>query len=337
MHPALAAFTRHLSADARAPRTIHTYNAIISAFFAFMENGATEVPTPTRIDVEGFLGRGRQDGAPRAPATRNQELATLRVFSAFAKRDLGWKSDPTEDIPFVREPHRIPAVLTADELQRSFLVAAAELHPEDRACNLAILALLSQTGLRVHELVNLNIDQVDLVTATLLRVEGKGGTVRELPLNDRALALVRNWLELRPAVALPEEQALIVSSRGTRISIRTVERRVEFLRDAMKLAKKATPHTLRHTFATLELLAGTDLATLAELLGHTDINTTAHYLHWIDTRRRDAVRKLAYTVPTEVLPLPDSAKVCLPVVPEPVVSPPQIVLDDEYSFDDIEN
>lgn len=111
----------------------------------------------------------------------------------------------------------------------------------------------------------------------------------------------------------------------------------------MHLAKKATPHTFRHTFATLELLAGTDLATLAELLRHSDINTTAQYLHWIDTRRRDAVRKLAYTVPVEILPVsppanktpPASAKVARENPLEPLASPKPINLDEQYSFGDI--
>ncbi len=342
MHAALTAFSRHLAAETRAPRTIGTYNAIIAAFFTFWRHEPGSSPTPTRSDVEAFLGRGRQDGAPRASTTRNQELATLRVFAAFARRDLGWSSDPTQGVPFVREPPRIPAVLSAEELQHSFRTVAAVPDPEERACNLAILALLSQTGLRVHELVQLDVDQVDLATATLLRVEGKGGTVRELPLNDRALALVGNWLKERPKWATPDEQALLVSSRGSRISARTVERRIEQLRQTMQLPKKATPHSFRHTFATLELMAGTDLVTLAELLGHTDINTTARYLHWIDTRRREAVRRLAYTVPAEVLPLPPASepavpsqgKEPLPTPPETPAIPREIVLDDEHSLGD---
>ncbi|MBX7258673.1 MAG: tyrosine-type recombinase/integrase, partial [Candidatus Hydrogenedentes bacterium] len=338
----LTAFTMYLSSEACAPRTIQTYNAIIAAFDTSWQSRPGKGTTPTRTDVETFLGRSRKDGTPRAAATRNQELATLRVFSAFARRDLGWENDPTEKIPFVREPPRARTVLTADELQRSFHALSTGLRPQDRACNLAILALLSQAGLRVHELVKLDLDQVDLVTETLLRVEGKGGTAREIPLNERALLLLLDWIKERPKHALPGERALIVSSRGTRISIRTVERRIQRLREIMQLAKKATPHSFRHTFATLALLAGTDLAILAELLGHSDINTTALYLHCLDTRRREAVRKLAYTVPPEVLPVspqadepvPTPTTDPLPKTPEPLASPPPILLDDQQGLDD---
>ena len=343
MRDPLAVFERHLSAESKSPRTIHLYTAAVAAFFAFHKRDGNDANAPTQTEIEAFLGRPRRDGSPRAPATRNQELATLRVFAAFAKRELGWEIDPSEKIPFVREPRRIPAVLSADELQRCFRALATELRPEFRGCNLAILALLSQTGLRVHELVGLDLDQVDLVTATVLRVEGKGGTLRELPLNDRALALIAEWVKERPKYAAPAETALFVSLRGTRISVRAVERRIECLRRVAKLAKKVTPHTFRHTFATLELLAGTDLATLAELLGHSDVNTTALYLHFLDTRRREAVRKLAYTVPVEVLPsspptnetVPLPAKVTLPAPPEPLASPPLIDLDGQHRLSDV--
>lgn len=322
MSDTLTAFERHLRAHSRRPRTIHVYTTIIAAFFAFHGHDGSADQMPTRTEIDAFLGRRRHDGLPRAPATRNQELATLKVFAAFAMSDLGWESDPTEKIAFVREPPRIPPVLTANELQRCFRAISIELRAEDRACNLAIVALLSQTGLRVHELVRLNLDQIDLVAAAVLRIEGKGGTLREVPLNERAAALVAGWIDERPKHAAPGETALFVSARGTRISIRAVERRIKRLREVAKLAKKATPHTFRHTFATLELLAGTDLATLAELLGHSDINTTALYLHFLDTRRREAVRKISYTVPAEILPVSPPANETTPTAAKPSVSAP---------------
>lgn len=343
MSDSLAAFERYLRAHSRRPRTICVYTSIVAAFFAFHGRDGNTAQMPTRTEIDAFLGRHRQDGLPRAPATRNQELATLKVFAAFARSDLGWESDPTETIAFVREPPRIPPVLTANELQRCFCAISNELRADDRACNLAIVALLSQTGLRVHELVALDLDQIDLAAATVLRIEGKGGTLREVPLNERALALVANWIAERPKHVAPGENALFVSSRGTRISIRAVERRIKRLREVARLAKKATPHTFRHTFATLELLAGTDLATLAELLGHSDINTTALYLHFLDTRRREAVRKISYTVPVEILPVSPpanetettSANAPVPTLPEPFVSSHPIDLDEQHGLDDV--
>lgn len=346
-HPApmsalLEGFRRHLASKVRALRTIRTYTAIVEAFFAFIERPSDGGVSVSRVEVERFLGRGRQDGGLRAPATRNQELATLRVFFAFARAELEVATDPTCDIPFVREPRRVAPVLTVDELQRCFRALALREGAAERAANLAILALLSQTGLRVHELVGLDVGQVDLESAALLDIAGKGGTVREVPLNDRALALVGAWIVERGALASEGERALFVSERGTRLSVRTVERRIKDLRESLALTKKATPHTFRHTFATLELRAGTDLATLAELLGHSDINTTARYLHWIDTRRREAVRKLAFTVPQDVLSPASPRSESLqkdesPTRPEDsqgAASSPPIRLDDQDGLDD---
>jgi hypothetical protein len=125
--------------------------------------------------------------------------------------------------------------------------------------------------------------------------------VHDLPLNAPAISLLSAWLEERSARAPLEERALFISGRRSRLSVRTIENWMVQLRAKMGTAKKITPHTLRHTAATLALTMGTDLATVAELLRHSDLNTTRRYLHLVDTRRRDAVRRLSVTVPEEVL------------------------------------
>ena len=339
MRAALPAFVQHLASKNRSSRTIRSYEGIVAALSDHLAPTTPSRP-PTQSEMERFLARARQDGSPRAPSTRNQELAALRAFCAVAKRELGWEGDPCDGIPFVREPPRMPVVLTATEVQSAFTMAASRGSHTERTANLAILALLSQTGLRVHELVALDFAQVDLTTGTLMQVRGKGGTVRELPLNDRALALLRAWMSVRESAAKPGVSALFVSTRGTRMSVRAVERRVQQLRVALGLSKRATPHSFRHSFATLELMAGTDLATVAELLGHSDLNNTRRYLHFVDTRRREAVRRLAYTVPETVLPVEADADVPvrsiaergLPPVPEGASTSPPKELDGQYGL-----
>lgn len=329
MRDALPAFVRHLLADHHAPRTVKTYGAILASFTAFHPT----INLPTRPLVEAFLARPRRDGAPRASTSRNQELAALRAFVAFARRELGWTTDPTDGIPFVREPPHDPAVLTAPELQRLFETAAKTSRPAECARDLALLAVLSQAGLRVHEAVGLDVEQVDLASATLLAVRGKGGTVHDLPLNAPAVALLEAWLSERKAP--PGEKSLFVSSRGTRLSIRTAEALLARIRKRMGSAKKITPHTLRHTAATLTLTAGTDLSTVAELLRHSDVNTTRRYLHLVDTRRREAVRRLEGTVPAAILPTPSSRATTAPTLPEPrepPVSPRPFDLDDQHGM-----
>lgn len=306
MRVAIPAFLEHLAAH-RSPRTCRTYGAILASFVKFLEGiHGTSHQAPTRSDIEGFLGRPRSDGARAAPTTRNQELAALRAFAKFAVREGVWTTDPTGMVPFLREPPRDPPVLTAGEVRQLFETAARISRPELRERDLAILVVLSQVGLRVHELVGLDVGQADLATGTLLGVRGKGGTVHDLPLNAPAIALLAAWLAVwlavRPKHAADGESALFVSSRGTRLSIRAVERLFVILRKAMGTGKKITPHSLRHTMATLALTLGTDLATVGDLLRHSDLNTTRKYLHLVDTRRREAVGRLAMTVPKELLP-----------------------------------
>lgn len=257
---------------------------------------------PTRGDAEAFLGRPRRDGGRRSPGGRNQELQALRAFSKFALREGRLPADPTDGVPFLREAPRDPAVLGLDELRRLFTAAAETTEVSRRARDLAILSLLSQLGLRVHELVALDLDQVDIASATLLGVKGKGGTVHELPLNAPTLTLLVAWIAERSSRAAEGEPALFVSSRGSRLGVRSVQRRLVRLRSEIGTSKRLTPHSLRHTCATLALTLGADLSTVSELLRHSDLNTTRRYLHLVDERRREAVRRLATSIPTTVLP-----------------------------------
>jgi len=304
-------------------RTAATYVAIAAAFLRMSDRD------PSAAAAEAFLRRVRTSGRPPSPATRNQELAALRALARFAIRTGAWPSDPTAGIAFVREPRRDPAVLTSGELRRLFDAARDDAHGHHRARDLAILAVLSQCGLRVHELVGLDAAHVDLTSATLVGVHGKGGTVADVPLNAPTSALLASWLSERAQMVASTEPALFVSSRGTRLSIRSVERMVERLRRAIRTAKKVTPHTLRHTAATLALTMGCDLSTVGDLLRHSDLNTTRRYLHLVDERRRDAVRRLGTLIPSEILPsvpLTDA-------LPENV-RPANDVLDDQRGLED---
>jgi integrase/recombinase XerC len=296
MRDHLSAFLQHLAAR-RSPRTIKTYGAILAAFAAFAGTSP-----PARHDVETFLGRRRRNGCCGAPATRNQELAALRAFAQFAKRDLGWTTNHVDGVPFVREAPRDPPVLSMFELRRLFTVAAQiDTNSASRARVLAILALLSQAGLRVHELVALDAAQVDVASATLVSMRGKGGTVQDVPVSAATLDLVLSWFPWRAELAVSEEPALFVGRAGRRISIRAVQRLVAKLRAASGSAKRITPHTFRHTTATLALTLGADLSTVGDLLRHSDLNTTRRYLHLVDERRREAVGRLAVAIPAELL------------------------------------
>lgn len=302
MRSHLPAFHAHLAVR-KSPRTLKSYGAVVTAFADFVTAlGNDPESVPTASHIEAFLVRPCADGTPRSPATQNQELSALRAFGKFAVRELGWLESPASFVPFMKEPERDPAVPSIFEVRQLFLAAGKIEQPIARSRALAILALLSQLGLRVHELVALDLHQVDLVTGTLVAVRGKGSTEHDLPLNRESTAFLAAWIAGRKGTSNEGEAALFVSSRGTRISIRTVQRLVESLRRATGTKKRFSCHSLRHGTATISLTLGIDISTVAELLRHSNLNTTRRYAHLVDVRRRDAVNRLAATIPPAVLP-----------------------------------
>lgn len=285
-------------ASLRAPRTAKTYATIVGQFLDFL--GGLGITAVARAHVEAFLYRPRRSGRRAGPATVNQEVSALRVFSRHLEAH-GATSLPVKGIPFEQEPERDPAVMNAGEVRRLFEIADAEADGVRRSRDLALLAALAQLGLRVHEAVALNVDQVDPSSATLLAVRGKGGTRSDLPLNVPTLTLLMMWLVKRPALAREDECALFVSRRGTRLSIRSVERRFVELRQSLGTAKKITPHTARHSVATIGLSQGTDVVVISKLLRHARLTTTMKYLHLAGAERREAVDRLGVLVPATVL------------------------------------
>lgn len=283
----------------RSPRTAATYRRIAGRFLTYLGRRL-----PDRREVEGFLATVGPHGAPPAAGTRNQALAAVRSLGRHGVAVGIVPSDPTEGIPFLREPPRDPAVLSIPEVHRMFRALEAVSPPPLRVRDRAILALLFTLGLRVHELVGLDVNQVDAESATVISVRGKGGTVHDLPLEPGTLALVQTWLGQRGAFAKRREPALFVSRRGTRLSIRSVERLFQLLRVATGTKKRVTPHTARHSAATLALMRGADVSAVGELLRHADLNTTRRYLHLVDTRRRQVVGLLAATIPADLVPAP---------------------------------
>lgn len=306
----------------RATRTAVTYDSIARRFLAFL-GSQTE---PSLRDVEIFLARPSKSGSRRAASTRNQELAALRSLARFALRESCWSTDPTIGVEFVRVPKQDATYYTMSELSRLFLAATGDKNPTLRARNVALLAVMSQAGLRVHEAVGLDLTQIDLHQEMLIGVRGKGGTCVTIPLSPESTIVISRWITTRKSLAHGDETALFVSRLGTRCSVRTIERMVNELRRKAGIEKAACCHALRHSTATLSLEVGCDLATIGELLRHNSIETTKRYLHNLDHRRRDAVRRLAVTIPRSVIAAPE------PLVREPIALSgyPQKVVDRQY-------
>ncbi|MFI5297438.1 MAG: tyrosine-type recombinase/integrase [Polyangiales bacterium] len=298
MDEAINRFLENL-AGPRSPRTVADYGAVLRAFRSFL---GKPTPEATFEEIERFLRRPTVTGTRRAATTWNQERSTLRLFFAFAERRLGFAHLPLEEIRLRREGSRDPAHLTAPEF-RSFLYAAAE-NPDElwRSRDLALLVATLVAGLRVAEIARLDVAQFDREGGILLRVRGKGATEKDMALNDEATALLIDWLEKRASVATADEPALFVSSLGSRISVRTIQRLVTNAARRANLAKRISPHALRHSLASLMAATGADPNVITDRMRHSDPRTTRRYIHLASTREREALVPLSVAIPASLLP-----------------------------------
>ena len=203
-----------------------------------------------------------------------RKLAAIRSFFRFLVRRGILARNPAELIATPKKEQRLPFHLDID--QTTTLMEAPGEEQKYALRDRALLELLYSSGLRVSELTGLNIGELDLATG-MVRVTGKGGKERIVPVGSRALEAVSVYLEQRDDDSL--SGALFLNTRGGRINRRSVARVVDT--HVMRIAafKRISPHTLRHTFATHMLEGGADLRAIQELLGHASLSTTQKYTH----------------------------------------------------------
>ena len=211
----------------------------------------------------GLSGRSIQRG-----------LSAVRAFYRYLLREGQVERDPAAGVPAPKSPRRLPQSLSPDEAARLLAFATPDRRaPRDRA----LLELLYSSGLRLAELVALNLE--DLPGDGTARVTGKGRKVRVVPVGRAARAALEAWLAVRAEWAPPEERALFVSRAGRRLGARSIQRVVALRARAQGLDRPLHPHMLRHSFASHLLESSGDLRAVQELLGHANIATTQIYTH----------------------------------------------------------
>ena len=204
-----------------------------------------------------------------------RRLSAARTFFRYLLREKHVRCNPVQSVSAPRGAKRLPENLDADRMARLLEIPGdGPLVDRDRA----ILELLYSSGLRLAELTDLNLGDVDMQDATV-RVTGKGNKDRIVPVGSRAMQALARWQETRGALAAPDERALFVSNRGTRLSRRSVQARVDHWARRQGIDVKVYPHLFRHSFATHLLESSHDLRGVQELLGHANISTTQVYTH----------------------------------------------------------
>ena len=276
MQKAITAFLRHLDRERNAsPHTVKAYGDDLAQFLEHLRAELGREPHPKDVDhllIRAFLARLHRAGLKKSSAAR--KLATLRTFFRFLCREGVLERNPARALLSPRVERRIPAHL--DEAQVAVLLDL----PGDDDTTLrarAILELLYATGLRCGELVSLDLHELDL-DGRMLRVVGKGQKERVVPFGSQARQAILAYLPARGR-AKPRDEALFVNARGGRLTDRSVRNILNWRVRQVALARRISPHALRHSFATHLLERGADLRSIQELLGHASLSTTQRYTH----------------------------------------------------------
>jgi integrase/recombinase XerC len=281
-------FLQHLRLDRNvSPHTSAAYDSDISLFIAFAarhhgvqrrELGLGHLDLAT---IRAFMAAMHRDGQSRATAARR--LSALRTFTRYLRREGAIDRDPASLVAAPKREHKVPAHLSEDEMARLLEMpdVSQPLGRRDRA----ILELFYASGLRLSELVGLDVEDVNL-RARIVRVMGKGAKERQVPFNRTAEAVLRTWLKdralLLASVKAPptrRDEPLFLNYRGGRLSGKSVERLVARYVSQCSTRFGISPHALRHSFATHLLQRGADLRAIQELLGHASLATTQRYTH----------------------------------------------------------
>jgi integrase/recombinase XerC len=259
--------------------TLDAYGRDLAAFFGYLSGhlgfqpGLGDLENLTTTDFRGYLAKRHNDGLSRSSTAR--AVSTLRNFFKFLDRHELAHNAAIKAVKTPKLPRSIPKPLSEVEA-REALSSIGELHdtPWIAARDMAILTLLYGCGLRISEALNLNVE--DVPEGDAMVITGKGNKQRVVPVLPIVLEAIQYYLDLYPK-RLKKSGPLFVGVQGKRVNPGVIQRQVRKLRAYLGLPASATPHALRHSFATHLLAGGGDLRTIQELLGHESLSTTQRY------------------------------------------------------------
>ncbi len=269
-------FMTFLEAEKNASsHTITNYSVDLQSFFNFFKD--TEIEKIDYLEIRRYLAFLSEKDFSKSTISR--KLASLRSFFKFLTRENLVKENPAVNIATPKKDKKLPIYLEEQEI--SNLLEAPSKNTKIEKRDKSILELLYSSGIRVSELVGLNIEDVDFL-GEVLKVRGKGKKERMVPVGSKALDAMKDYINKRDDQS--ELGALFLNKGKTRLTDRSVRRIVLKYARRISLAKEISPHVLRHSFATHMLDRGADLRSVQELLGHQNLSTTQIYTH-VSTKR----------------------------------------------------
>jgi integrase/recombinase XerC len=277
-----------------SPRTISAYVSDLEKFSQYlltrqMSTLVEEVETQDIVSYLAYLTHPDDQKEPILVISRARKLASIRSFYTFLRKRRIISISPADEIDIPKLPKLEPDFLTINEYQKLLKVIAETASPFFKFRDLAIVSLFISTGIRVSELVNLMLNEVDFEYLTI-KVRRKGNKQQTIPLNTEMIELLKRYLEVRPEV---EEQNLFISKKGKGVRANTVYCLVKKYLELAGLDKsKKGPHLLRHSCLTTLLAKGVNPVVIQQLAGHSSFDTTRRYLHLNNAQIRDAVQTI---------------------------------------------
>ncbi|MHB1420412.1 MAG: site-specific tyrosine recombinase XerD [Bacillota bacterium] len=260
-----------------AENTLASYHLDLVDYLHFLKKAdSSSLELASKGLVVAYLVEMQKQG--RSPSTISRHLAALKSFYRFMLREGFLEKNPTGSLESPRIGRRLPTVLTIEEVDRLLNQPRGSRSTDMR--DKGMLELLYATGLRVSELVSLDIEHLNLAMG-FVRCLGKGSKERIIPLGNTAARCVQAYLERgrTKLIKEPRERAIFVNQHGKRLTRQGVWKILKSYSEKARIDKEITPHTLRHSFATHLLENGADLRSVQEMLGHADISTTQIYTH----------------------------------------------------------
>ena len=274
-HQLLEKFLRHLGDERRlSPLTLRHYGRDLTQCAAYCDGaGVAGWEALATAQVRGWVAAMHRRGLSGKSIQR--ALSALRSFYRYLLREQAVALNPASGVTAPKSARRLPKTLTTDQAARLVSFDARDpLAWRDRA----LLELLYSSGLRLSEVVNLDLAELDLAGG-LVRVTGKGRKVRDVPVGAKAREALQEWIAMRGQFATPEESAVFIARNGRRLGPRALQARVRHWAARQGMEVPVHPHMLRHSFASHVLESSGDLRAVQEMLGHANISTTQIYTH----------------------------------------------------------